>query len=623
MCGIAGKVFADRERPVSEELLRRMCAAMAYRGPDDEGIHLDTSAGIGMRRLKVIDLAGGHQPMSNEDGSLWVVFNGEIYNHAQLREEMEARGHSFSSACDTEIILHLFEEYDTECFQHLQGMFAIAIWDRRSMRLVMGRDRLGKKPLFYAHSHDSVTFGSELNVVLQDESIATELDERAVDSYLSFLFVPQPSTAVRAVRKLPGGSFAVYHDGDLTVQPYWLVPEIRVQEPDRPVQQLEEEVDHLIAEAVRDRLVADVPLGAFLSGGLDSSLIAAYMRRESGKVRTFAIGFEEGSFNELGFARQVAEALETQHEEYSVNYDVRDLVPELLNHFGEPFADSSAIPQFHLARMTRRAVTVALSGDGADEIFGGYRRYSAWLWAQQYQRWTPALMRRGLDRMALSVREPSVYYGNSVRKRFRRFLEFSAALEQNPASSWAFFLLQEEKQALYTPAFTDALNSCPGAERQLAAPGADLMQVDQSTYLPDDILVKVDRMTMACSLEARSPFLDHRLVEYMAGVPRKWKVTLRERKILLRRIARRYLPDNIIDRPKQGFSIPLSSWLQGPLRDWMEELLSARSIEQRGWFNAQTVRGLMDDHIQGRRDLSQQLWALMILELWLRQRVSR
>ncbi|MFP6646081.1 MAG: asparagine synthase C-terminal domain-containing protein, partial [Candidatus Latescibacterota bacterium] len=278
------------------------------------------------------------------------------------------------------------------------------------------------------------------------------------------------------------------------------------------------------------------------------------------------------------------------------------------------------IPYFHLSRMTRSNVTVALSGDGGDEVFGGYRRYTAWLWARQYQRWTPAGLRRAVDRLALSLREPSVYYGHSVRKRLRRFLEFSAALEEDPSSSWAFFLLEGEKRALYSAAFSEALDSCPGEERHPAVPGADLMQIDQATYLPDDILVKVDRTSMACSLEVRSPLLDHRLIEYMAGVPMNCKVTKRERKILLRRIARKYLPDSIIDRPKQGFSIPLNAWLQGPLRDWMEELLSAHSMEQRGWFRPLAVRSLMDDHVNGRRDFSQQLWALMILELWLRRR---
>jgi asparagine synthase (glutamine-hydrolysing) len=596
---------------------------MTYRGPDDEGVYLDTPAGIGMRRLKIIDLDGGHQPMANEDDSILVVFNGEIYNYRRLRVELEQRGHTFATASDTEVILHLFEEHDTGCFQHLQGMFAIALWDRRSKRLVLARDRLGKKPLFYSLNDEGLTFGSELNVVLQDETVSTEVDEGAVDEYLSYLFVAQPRTALRAVRKLPGGAHAVYQDGALDVRTYWSVPQMAARQPTPPVGQVEEEVDALIAAAVRDRLVADVPLGAFLSGGLDSSLITAYMCREARDVRTFAIGFEEGSFNELGYARQVAEALDTRHEEHTVTYDVRDLVPDLLDHFGEPFADSSAIPVFHLARMTRQSVTVALSGDGGDEVFGGYRRYTAWLWAQKYQSWTPALARRAVERIASSLHEPSVYYGDSVRKRLRRFLEFSAAMEQDPTSSWAFFLLEKEKQALYSAGFAAALGDCPRQIQPHEADGMDLMQVDQASYLPDDILAKVDRASMACSLEVRSPLLDHRLVEYMAGVPRHWKFTLRERKILLRRIARKYLPDDIIDRPKQGFSIPLNAWLQGPLRDWMEELLSIRSLEHRGWFRPQAVRQLVEDHLASRRDYSQQLWALMILELWLRRRTTR
>ncbi|MDA0338147.1 MAG: asparagine synthase C-terminal domain-containing protein, partial [bacterium] len=475
---------------------------------------------------------------------------------------------------------------------------------------------------FYSLDDDGLTFGSELNVVLQDEAVPIEIDEGAIDAYLSYLFVAQPRTALRGVRKLPAGAFGVYQDGHLEVQSYWSVPDMQPRQPVRRVEQLEEEVDALIGDAVRDRMVADVPLGAFLSGGLDSSLVTAYMCRESAEVRTFAIGFEEGSFNELGYARQVAEALQTRHEEHTVTYDVRDLMPELLDHFGEPFADSSAIPAFHLARMTRQDVTVALSGDGGDEVFGGYRRYTAWLWALKYQRWTPVVARRAVDGLASCLHEPSVYYGHSVRKRLRRFLEFSAALEQDSTSSWAFFLLAQDKQALYSDSFATAIDNCPNA-RQARACDMNLMQVDQMTYLPDDILVKVDRTSMACSLEVRAPLLDHRLVEYMAGVPMRWKVTLRERKILLRRIARKYLPDNIIDRPKQGFSIPLNAWLQGPLREWMEELLSSRSVEERGWFKPQAVRTLVDAHLEGRRDYSQQLWALMILEMWLRRQVIR
>lgn len=617
MCGIAGKVYVDRERPVSEQLLRRMCASMTHRGPDEEGLHLDAPAGIAMRRLQVIDIDGGHQPMSNEDGAVWVVFNGEIYNYQALRSDLEQRGHHFVSASDTEVILHLYEEQGLECFQALHGMFAVALWDRRTRRLVLARDRLGKKPLFYAQTDEGLTFGSEMNVVLQDETIDTAIDERAIDLYLGDLFVPQPLTALQAVRKLPAGTCAVYADSQLTITPYWTVPEIEPGVRPVPVEQLEEEVDQLLATAVQDRLVADVPVGAFLSGGLDSSLITAYMRRASEDVRTFAIGFEENSFNELAHARQVAEALGTRHEEHTVSYDVRELMPDLLEHFGEPFADSSAIPYFHLSQMTRRHVTVALSGDGGDEVFGGYRRYTAWLWARTYQRLSPAVLRRFADHAAGWVGEPDVYYGQSVRKRVRRFLEFSAALEQDPSASWAFFFLREDKQRLYSAAFSDRLAALPPGPSRV---GSDLMQIDQGTYLPDDILAKVDRASMACSLEARSPFLDHRVVEYMARVPRRWKVNLTERKILLRRIARRYLPDNIIDRPKQGFSIPLNSWLRGPLREWMEELLSDQAVTQRGLFQAAAVRSLVDTHVAGRRDLSQQLWALMILELWLRQR---
>ena len=434
MCGIAGKVYAEAARSVDEGLLRQMCDAIVHRGPDDEGYYCAGPVGLCMRRLQVIDLAGGHQPMSNEDGSLHIVFNGEIYNYRQLRNDLTARGHTFATASDTETILHLYEEKGDDCVDDLRGMFAFALWDQRQQRLLLARDRLGKKPLYYAEADGGLVFASELDSLLQDRSIDRQLDPQAIDEYLSYLFVPHPRTIFRGVHKLPPGSRAVYQHGELQIERYWDVHYEPRARRDEPV----DELDGLLREAVSLRMVADVPVGAFLSGGLDSSLVVALMKAVSDQpVKTFAIGFAESSFNELAYARQVAEALGTEHREYTVDYQTEDLIPKMLNHFGEPFADSSAIPTYHLSRVTREEVTVALSGDGGDEIFGGYRRYQARRWAELFNR----LPGRQLGEWgAEKIAEPTGYYGKSYRKKMRRFVEFARVVREAPETSWGFFL---------------------------------------------------------------------------------------------------------------------------------------------------------------------------------------
>ena len=444
MCGIAGKMYADRSRQVDRDLLQRMADAIVHRGPDDEGHYLHGHVGLCMRRLQVIDLPGGNQPMANESETTWVVFNGEIYNYRELRRDLESRGHEFRTASDTEEILHLYEEEGIGCLEHLRGMFAIAIYDLPADKLFLARDRLGKKPLYYAHVDGGVAFASELCALLEDGSVDTTIDPVALDEYLSYLFVPHPRTIYTGAKKLPPGSFAVFCHGELSIERYWQVRyagDGAVEQPDA-VDALEAE----LREAVRLRLVADVPLGAFLSGGLDSSLIVALMQEVSGKqVKTFSIGFEASSFNELEYAGQVAASLGTDHHEDVVSYRAAELVPGLLDHFGEPFADSSALPTYHLSRFTRQEVTVALSGDGGDEVFGGYRRYQARLLADVYNRWPAALGRSLVDVAASGLREPTSYYGNSYRKKVKRFVEYARATRAAPETSWAFFLPRGKK----------------------------------------------------------------------------------------------------------------------------------------------------------------------------------
>ena len=606
-----------------------MCASIVHRGPDDEGYYTSGPAGLCMRRLEVIDLAGGHQPMGNEDGTLWIVFNGEIYNYRELRKQLLERGHRFRSASDTEVILHLYEEKGTACVEELQGMFALAIWDTRSRSLFLARDPVGKKPLYYARTREGLTFASELQALLCDDAIDDELDCVAIDEYLSYLFVPHPRTIYRGAKKLPPGSWALYRNGELEIRRYWTV-DYEPREPGGDAD-LEETADGLLRRAVEKRLVADVPLGAFLSGGLDSSLVVALMKEMSGeRIRTVSVGFEDSSYDELSYARQVASQLGTEHTEVMVTYDTQEVLPAMLRHFGEPFADSSAIPMYQLSRATREHVTVALSGDGADEVFGGYRRYRARRWVNLYNGW-PAWLGRGCFESAMGhVGEPAVYYGTSKRKKARRFMEFARKVSENPGTSWAFFFTGEEKARLYDGDFRAALDAADDRQasyreyydHQGHAGSQAMLWLDLMTYLPDDILTKVDRMSMACSLEVRAPFLDREVVEFMSAVPRQRKFTGLRGKNLLRRVARRYLPDSIVDRRKHGFAVPVAGWLQGELRGWMEELLLGETIRQRGFFDAGHLATMVGSHLSGKRDYSQQLWALLVLELWLEQQAT-
>jgi asparagine synthase (glutamine-hydrolysing) len=623
MCGIAGRVQASAEDPVSEALVAAMCAAMAHRGPDDQGLHAEPGACLGMRRLKVIDLEGGHQPMANEDGTLWLVFNGEIYNYLELRRQLAAAGHCLRTHTDTEVILHLYEDEGVGCLRHLRGMFALALFDTRSRCLFLARDRLGKKPLYYAQTSGGLAFASELSALMVDRSIDRQINLEAVDQYLSCLFVPQPLSIYRAVSKLPSGCWALYQDGQLRLERYWRLPVGPLRRD--PPAQLAEELDDLLQEAVSLRLLADVPLGAFLSGGLDSSLVVALMQRaRTAPVRTYSIGFREAAFSELPQARQLAAWLGTEHHEEVVDYQVRDLVPKLAYHFGEPFADSSAIPMYHLSRVARRGVTVALSGDGGDEVFGGYRRYQAGLLAQWYNQWPRACGRSAFERLLRSVPEPDTYYGRSWRKKSRRFVEFARMVEERPHTSWDFFFDAAAKRSLYSEEFADTWGRTGTVDPvallgswTLSVPGQEMLWTDLATYLPEDILAKVDRMSMACSLETRAPLLDHRVVEFAATVPRAPKYNLFQTKRLLRRVAGRYLPPAVLRRPKQGFAIPLAGWLRRELRPWMEDSLRSRACRERGWFRHDHVEAMMAEHACGRRDLSQQLWALLMLETWL------
>ena len=625
MCAIAGVVLRDGRPSDAEEAVRAMCRAMAHRGPDGEGIVRCGPAVLGHRRLAIIDLSpSAAQPMGLPDGSLWIVFNGEIYNFQELRRDLEGRGHAFRTRSDTEVILHAYQEYGDECVGKLRGMFAFALWDERRRRLFAARDRLGKKPFFYRLDERGFTFASKLQGLAADPTAPPlEPDPRALDLYLTYGYVPHPRSAFKGVRKLSPAHHLVYEADDDVVreQRYWRArrePKLRISE-----REAREETLRLLREAVRLRLISDVPLGAFLSGGVDSSMVVALMA-ERGPVRTFSIGFREPEYDERRYAAAVAARYATRHTEFVVEPDAAAVLPLLVRHYGEPFADSSAIPSYYLARMTREHVTVALNGDGGDEAFGGYERYAAaglagrLDWIPRGALGTAAAVVRSLDRRPRK---------SGVLHRAGRFLE---AMGRDPVgryATWMVYFDDGEKAALYTEDFACAAGGSDSlAWLRQAYADADAtdfvdrtMAADLETYLPGDLLVKMDIATMANSLEARSPLLDHELVEFAARLPVGWKVRGLSTKRLLKRIARRFLPREVIDRPKMGFGVPIDRWLRRELRELAEDCLFGRRAASRGYFRPQFLRGLLEEHRSGRRRHHHLIWALLMLELWHRE----
>jgi asparagine synthase (glutamine-hydrolysing) len=620
MCGICGTLSLDLRRPVDPALLRRMTASLAHRGPDDEGLWTAPGIGLGNRRLAIIDLSPqGHQPMPNEDGTAWITFNGEAYNFQELRPGLEAAGHRFRSRTDTEVALHLYEERGPAFVRALRGFFALAIWDARRRRLLLARDRLGVKPLYYYAGPDRLVFASEIKAILQDPEVPREIDPEALDAFLAYSVVPAPHTIFRGIRALPPGHTLVWEAGRLAVESYW---HLRFT-PKRAIAEAEaiEEIRRLLLEATRLRLISDVPLGAFLSGGIDSSAIVACMARTSAaRVRTFSIGFDEAAFDELAYARRVAAALQTDHQEAVVRPDAVAILPDLIWAYDQPYGDSSAIPSFYVARMARQHVTVALNGDGGDEAFGGYERYLAQALAGRYQV-IPRPLRAGLEGLARAALGPLAGPRTLARKALR-FLEAAARPPAERYLAWVLTFDAAARRALHAPEFGSRLGGeRPEAlvERRLAGPGDPLDALfasDYALYLPDDLLVKMDIATMAHSLEARSPFLDHELVEFAASLPAAWKVRGLSTKWLLRRALRGWIPDAILRRGKMGFGVPLARWFQNELRDFAREILGPDGLGKRGYFRPEAVRALLAEHVAGQADHAHRLWALLVFELW-------
>ncbi|MBI5209266.1 MAG: asparagine synthase (glutamine-hydrolyzing) [Elusimicrobia bacterium] len=623
MCGICGIIHKDGSVPVPG-LLQKANALLTHRGPDDEGYYVDGPVGLAMRRLAIIDLDTGHQPISYDDGALWVVFNGEIYNFLELRSELARRGHDFKTKTDTEVILALYKETGVNCVRHLRGMFSFALWDKRNKRLVLARDRIGKKPLVYAETSAYLSFASELRSLFAWPGLSKEIDPSAIDEYLTLQYIPAPKTIYRGVKKLPPGHVLVYEGGRSTVRRYWDLP---LGAP--PVTTDVEEAKHLIrekvVEAVRLRMISDVPLGAFLSGGVDSSIVVAAMSGLSERpVRTFSIGFDESEFSELPFARTLAERYGCDHTEFIVKPHMAEVLPKLAWHYGEPYADSSALPSYYVARETRKSVTVALNGDGGDENFAGYIRYFAMKAARVYDR-VPRPLRRLLEAGTEYLPEGSAPFGATWR--IKRFLR-SAAFDDAPRRylKMVGYFTEDQKRDLYADGFKARLGGEDFARRYMAAAFAaaagpdftnSLLAVDFKTYLPECLMVKMDIAAMANSLEGRSPFLDHELVELVYRMPGDWKLKgFRGHKWIMKEAFRNELPPAIFNRGKMGFGIPQDRWFRGPLKSfWEGHVLSPKALS-RGYFMEGYLRRIWQEHQTGGRDHSYRLWALMMLELW-------
>jgi len=625
MCGIAGVVSSRRDDHIDVATVHTMCNAIIHRGPDDEGIFVKDGVGLGMRRLSIIDLAGGHQPVFNEDRSVWVVFNGEIYNFPELRAELESRGHRFYTHTDTETIVHLYEEMGSDCVQKLRGMFGLALYDERNRRLLLARDRLGKKPLHYALQGDRLYFGSEIKAIL---AVAPELAQVNYDGllqYMYFGYVPDPITAFTPIQKLPPGHLLEFERGEVRVRSYWDLPAYGTHPPKSEEEYLEE-LERRLAEAVKIRLISDVPLGALLSGGVDSSTVVALMARaSSGPVKTFSIGFKQADFDESKYAQIVAERFATEHHNLILEPNVVETVDELSRSLEEPFGDSSMLPTYYVSKLARQHVTVALSGDGGDELFAGYDRYAIHARRQAFEK-IPSWMRR-LYREQLFPRIPGNLRGRKFsynvslpwKERYVDGLSFVPAFEREMP------LLSQEFRALLH-AGDDPQNVLLNyfAKSPNADPVSQMLYVDVKTYMVADILTKVDRMSMATSLEVRAPILDHVFVEWVTGLPVEWKLRGRQQKYILRKLAERVgVPREVLYRQKQGFSLPLVHWIRHELKDLIMTILLEPRTLQRGYFDQRGIRRLLDEHFSGKRMHTGRIWRLLMFELWHRNYLER
>jgi asparagine synthase (glutamine-hydrolysing) len=623
MCGICGIVISETDRRVDESILQKMTQAITHRGPDDDGFYMGGQVGLGMRRLSIIDLVTGDQPVSNEDGSIWIVFNGEIYNYKDLSAEFTSKGHNFATQCDTETIVHAYEEYGVPCQAYFNGMFAFALWDQSNKRLLLARDHIGIKPLYYWLGEGSLIFGSELKSIILHPFVQREVDLDALDQFLTLEYIPTPRTIFKNIYKLPAGHRLIFQNGQVSVEKYWDIPDIETPENEEDVQEM---LLELIDDAVKMQLMSDVPLGAFLSGGIDSSsVVAAMSRSSSNPVKTFSIGFDDATYNELPYARAVAKRYGTEHTEEILDPDIVDLVEKLVPHLDEPFGDFSIFPTYLVSEVARRNVKVILSGDGGDEIFGGYDTYVAEA-MDRYYRLLPGGVRQNLLPGLIARIPPRPEKKGAINKT-KRFIEGAALPSSLQHTRWMMFITDSDRDLLFQPDVRDSLNghSTPDLfeqyfkEKSHWEPLAQQQYVDIKTYLVDDILTKVDRMSMAVSLEARVPLLDFRIVELAVNLPARMKITQGDTKRIFKKAMAKRLPVDVLQKPKQGFSIPIKHWLRDSLKPMMTDLLSQQRIRQRGYFNEDCISGWVDEHLNGLQNHSHKLWALMVFEIWNQQ----
>lgn len=620
MCGIVGKWNYQTGAPVEQALIQGMARKLVHRGPDDEGFYIQGALGLGFRRLAIIDLSpAGNQPMSNEDGTVWIIFNGEIYNYQELRPDLERRGHKFRSRTDTETIIHLYEEYGEQCVQRLRGMFAFAIWDSRKEQLFLARDRVGKKPLKYYLGPDGIVFASELKAILADPSVPRKIDLDAVDMYLTYQYVPHPKTGFIGIHKLPPAHTLTIHQGKVELKRYWQLDFSKKE--NRSEGEWSEAIREKLNESVKIRLMSDVPLGAFLSGGVDSSAVVAFMAKNSSQpVKTFSIGFREQSHNELPYAQAIAKMYGTNHTEFIVEPKALDILPKLVYHYEEPYADSSAIPSYYVAQQTRQHVTVALNGDGGDENFAGYPWYPVQAFAQRYAILPGAIQAIVAGGAYVAKRAyPSTLttrgwrfargIGESAPQRYLRYMAYFHPDELRT-------LFKPEYLAHYDRAATENFLLQYFSAAKAFSPIDQALAVDIATYLPDDLLVKVDIATMANSLEGRSPFLDHQFMEFAATIPQQMKIHKGEKKYILKRALEGLVPQENLYRRKMGFSVPLVHWFRHELRSYLEEVIFSRDAFVLTLFKETALRAMFKEHLAGKVDHANRLWALLTLELW-------
>lgn len=624
MCGICGVVYTDLHHHVDSHLLSTMCNSIAHRGPDAEGLFIDGHVGLGLRRLSIIDLVSGDQPIFNEDRSIAIVFNGEIYNYPSLRRELEKAGHDFSTHSDTETIVHGYEQWGIEVVERLNGMFALALWDSNRQRLFIARDRTGIKPLYYTETSDRLIFGSEIKAILAYPGIQRRINVAALDAYLSFEYVPTPLSIFEGIYKLPPGHYLIFENNDLQIESYWdMHLELSEQLLPRQEKELLDQFPNILYKAIEMEMIADVPVGVLLSGGIDSSLVAAMMARVSpGRIQSFTIAMDDPSFDESGYANLVARHLGTQHHVRTITSgDLLNLVPTISSFMDEPLADSSIIPTTLLSQFAREHVKVALGGDGGDELFAGYSTLQAHRLMEWYERLTPRFLRSGLLRK-IGKRLPTSFDNISFDFKVKRFVNGSDMPAMVRHQQWLGSFTTEQKHRILlsdlrrTEADTFAL-----VEQQIAGCRAAhrlnrILYQDMKLYMEGDILVKTDRASMSASLEVRVPLLNKLVLDFAASLPHSYKLHGLETKYLLRQVATKLLPPSISKRGKKGFNIPIAKWLAGPLLELTRDMLHPDRLRREGFFEQEAVQTLLADHIAHRCDARKLLWTLLTFEMW-------